>query len=184
MRSRGGDARRSRMVMSREILLINPLTAIASTPHGAPCQPAGNGSPWNDDIPQMPNLTVNGSVLRIQKTTKTNRKHDRALGVQRSRRAQYTARRLRHAVSRVAAMSRSSDASRSVRHRNETRVATLIGAAEVKSGTHQSVQNQASRQRHSTQYVFGYRISDFGCGLAKPVVPGGALSPATTAGLL
>src|ERR1700754_448943 len=161
--------------------------AIAATPHSAPCQPAGNGSPWNDDIPQMPNLAVSRSFLRIQETNKTNRNHNRALGFKRSRRAQYTARRLRHAVSRVAAMSRSNDASRSVRHRNETCVATLMGAAEVKSGTHEGIKTQPEscvrRRRHATQHVFRYRISDFGWGLAKPVVPGGALSPATTAGL-
>lgn len=56
-------------------------------------------------------------------------------GFKRSRRAQYTARRLRHAVSGQAEMSRSRNASRSVRHRNETRAATLIGVLEVKSGT-------------------------------------------------
>ncbi len=37
----------------------------------------------------------------------------------------------------------SSDANRSVRHRNETRVATLIGAVEVKSGTLEGVNAKA-----------------------------------------
>jgi hypothetical protein len=56
-------------------------------------------------------------------------------GLKRSRRAQYTARRLRHAVPGRTAIARLRDATRSGRRRKETCVATLIGARKVKSGT-------------------------------------------------